>query len=118
MLTQCLLGDDDEDEVEYTEETTEYVKGTEYRKVKGTEYRNVEPAGPGHDEDETTEYVRGNQYTRKPQPAVNDANYQPPRQPGGPTYSSPSNGNYQQPGADDSEQICSKQMMSDQDSFL
>merc|ERR1719510_1929933 len=76
MLTQCLLGDDDEDEIEYTEETTEYVKGNQYpAKPQPANYqpaRNQQPGGPAY-----SSKTRGN------------GNYQ---QPG-------AGGNYQQPGA-------------------
>lgn len=88
LLTEYLLGEDEKEDIEYTEETTEWVKGTQYKDVK---QRN-----PGDDEEETTEFVRGDQYVSKPQPVVNGANYQRPQPGGGQTYLQPG-ANYQQP---------------------
>jgi len=103
MLTEYLLGDDDDkDDVEY-EETTEWVKSTQVKKV---ETRNS-----GYDDEETTEFVRGDQYVNKPRPVVNGANYngasynganyqRPQSQPGNGNYQQPNGrGSYQQPGA-------------------
>jgi len=97
-LTEYLHGNLDESEDEYTDDTTEYVTGTEYRKA------HAQPV----DEDETTEYVRGVQYQQVPkQPSggpqyrpryqQTDANYPQPRGQTVVDYKQPSGENYQQP---------------------
>jgi len=74
MLTECLQGDDDEDESE-----------------SSGEYKNVKPMKDSlHDDDETTEYV-----PQKPKPVSNGANFLAP---GMQRYTQSGNGSSQRNG--------------------
>jgi len=105
QLTEYLLGNMDDSEDEYEEDTTEYVTHTVYRKSQ------AEPV----DEDETTEYVRGVQYQQVPKQPSGGPQYRPRYQQTNASYPQPRGqtvvdykqspgGNYQPPSAINSQQ--------------